>query len=84
VGRYLLSTSARRFFLSDPESGLIGLGPRHAEAGDIIVVLAGGRVPVIMRPNGSRWQFIGDSYAHGIIHGEALSPDEEMHEFTLF
>lgn len=79
----LVSIRGRRFFLCDAETGLMGLAPRNAEPGDYIVVLAGGRVPYIIRPCGSTWQFIGDSYVHGIMQGEAVEPDEELKTFIL-
>lgn len=73
------------------KKGFIGLAPGHTEKGDQISVLAGGRVPYILRkeqtppPEGSVgpvYSFVGDSYVHGIMDGEAFGLlDKEDGEF---
>lgn len=52
--------------------GLIGLAPPDAVPGDKIVLLQGGRVPVILRPNGGNYRFIGEAYVHGAMYGEMM------------
>jgi len=62
--------------------GFIGLVPRLAIPGDRICVFEGGKVPLILRPNGVLWELIGDSYIHGIMMGEAFE-QERCIKYTL-
>jgi hypothetical protein len=50
----------------------MGLVPRTARVGDEIFVLAGGQVLHVLRPVGECFQYIGESYVHGLMDGEAL------------
>jgi hypothetical protein len=52
--------------------GYIGLAPRLTEEGDYVVLVKGGRVPLVLRPRGGQWELIGDCYLHGIMHGEGF------------
>jgi hypothetical protein len=56
---------------------LIGLVPRLAQVDDEIFVLAGGQVLYILRPVGECFQYIGESYIHGLMDGEALRKLED-------
>lgn len=54
---------SRRFFLTP--SGTIGLGPEGLQEGDVVVVLAGGPVPYLLRKepweqDGESWRFVGE------------------------
>ena len=73
----------RRFIRTS--KGFIGVAAQRCLVGDLIVVLAGGRVPYVLRQmppretdsnglgySGTRYQILGDAYVHGIMHGEAL------------
>jgi hypothetical protein len=77
--------------------GLLGLAPWRACVGDIVAILPGGRVPYILRPQTMRrdsgfaeetlgrnqqYQFIGDAYVHGVMHGEAYD-ESELEAITL-
>ncbi|KAF9694313.1 hypothetical protein EKO04_007759 [Ascochyta lentis] len=62
---------ARSFLVT--VSGRIGIGPSDSLAGDSIAVVPGGGVPYLIRPNGYEWTFVGESYVHGIMHGEAVA-----------
>ncbi|KAM0340591.1 hypothetical protein ACHAPU_010428 [Fusarium lateritium] len=59
------------------EKGLLGFGGRDIKVGDAICVLAGGRMPFVLRPvsesPGSTYMYIGTAFVHGIMDGEALS-----------
>jgi hypothetical protein len=47
--------------------------PEGAEHGDIICVLAGGRVPYVLRPcDDGFYRLVGECYVDGAMHGEAL------------
>ncbi|RGP80078.1 heterokaryon incompatibility [Fusarium longipes] len=57
--------------------GFLASVPWTSEAGDLIVILAGGEVPFIIRRNstGQNYRLIGSSYVHGMMNGE-LFPSE--------
>lgn len=63
-------SAERRLFCGT--NGLIGLTPRWAVPGDQIFILRGGKVPVILRgtKHDGMYQFIGEAYVHGAMHGE--------------
>ncbi len=64
-------TLARRVFRTD--RGYLGNGPVAQEIGDQVWILAGAKVPFILRPlNSGRWKVIGDVYVHGLMQGEAM------------
>ena len=51
--------------------------PRSAQVDDEIFVLAGGQVLYVLRPVGECFQYIGESYIHGLMDGEALQKLED-------
>ncbi|KAF0322721.1 heterokaryon incompatibility protein [Colletotrichum asianum] len=61
------------------KSGLIGRGHLETQAGDEVWVFNGGSVPFTVRPRGGpkpvdndlEYDFVGYSYVHGIMDGEA-------------
>ncbi|KAI1336694.1 HET-domain-containing protein [Xylariaceae sp. FL0016] len=57
------------------EAGYMGLGTALAERGDMVAIVKGGRVPVILRPEGSKWTFQGDCYVRGIMDGSYYSEE---------
>jgi hypothetical protein len=52
------------------ESGYCGLVPGIAQLGDKIILAKGGKLPLVLRRVGTKWEFIGDSYIHGFMSGE--------------
>ncbi|KAL8306153.1 hypothetical protein RB597_003260 [Gaeumannomyces tritici] len=78
-------TFGRTFFIS--EKGYFGLAPSTARVGDRVCLLAGGRVPYILRdsrevllPDSGKvrgFSLVGDSYVHGIMGGEGMADVEE-------
>ncbi|KAK6949526.1 hypothetical protein Daesc_009609 [Daldinia eschscholtzii] len=70
----LSSLADRRIFRTD--KGYIGLGSALAEVGDEVAVVAGARVPLILRKKGSQWTLQGDCFLKGIMQGEAYREDE--------
>ena len=63
------TTFGRRVFLTD--TGYLGLGPRAMWVGDTAAVLAGGRVPFVLRESPSpasdvdgQWTLVGEAYVH--------------------
>ena len=71
----------RKFFRT--KKGFIGLGPRSMRQGDLVCILHGGRVPFILRKEGSHYRLVGESYVHGIMEGEAMTKDAEVREFVI-
>ena len=56
------------------ESGEIGLGPKIAREGDILVILEGGIDPFVLRQHGEEYQLLGECYVYGI----SLDGSQEM------
>lgn len=79
VGRRLMVTA----------KGYFGLASCLAQQGDHICILYGCSRPVILRPNAdsATYTFIGDSYVHGVMEGEAMKWREEgryrLGDFTI-
>jgi hypothetical protein len=68
-----LACLKRRLFRTS--NGFLGLGPELLRAGDEVVIAPGSDVSLILRPVASKpktFQFVGQAYVHGIMHGEAL------------
>ncbi|TGO52093.1 hypothetical protein BOTNAR_0335g00040 [Botryotinia narcissicola] len=63
----------RRFFMT--KTGYIGLGPSCMEPGDSVCILFGGTTSYVIRPTSTvdEYLFLGDSYVHGIMEGEAMT-----------
>ncbi|KEY74436.1 hypothetical protein S7711_04474 [Stachybotrys chartarum IBT 7711] len=78
------SINMRRLFVSNGP-GWIGLVPKDAVQGDVVVLVEGGRVPYIFRPLGtdnSLYQFVGDAYVHGVMDGSEWQ-SQKVEEMTL-
>jgi hypothetical protein len=68
--------------------GLPALGPRDARERDVLAILAGGRVPYVLRKSRRAAQegpdlysFVGECYVQGVMSGELLkgaNPPEFM------
>ena len=57
--------------------GFYVLGPSIMEAGDIICVLFGGKMPFCLRPWGAHHLLVGECYVHGLMDGEAIEMMEQ-------
>ena len=59
------------------ENGFLALLPAATEVRDKVVLVKGGRVPLVLRGDGSGqgYRLIGEAYVEGIMDGEAF--DEE-------
>ena len=77
-----ISMLSRSFFVTD--TGHMGLGPESTKPGDSVWILAGGATPFILRDvdvsvsdagdfGYRRMTLTGESYLHGVMHGEALA-----------
>jgi hypothetical protein len=66
------------------EKGYMGVFPAVCRVGDLVVVLATGRVPYVLRPiEGDRYTFVGECYVHGIMDGEAMVDGQDLEKFVL-
>ena len=52
--------------------GMRGVGPAAVKVGDRVCVLYGADVPFVLRPGGDGYKVVGECYAHGLMHGEAV------------
>jgi len=69
------------------KNGFVGTVPDLAQAGDVVAILKGGRVPFILQKSDARsgaFRLIGECYVHGLMNGEGLSlPDVEETTFSI-
>jgi hypothetical protein len=69
-----LSLISRR--LVTTSTGYLGLAPEEAHNGDKVGVLYGCNFPVVLRPAGDSFQYIGECYIDGLMDGEAIDAQE--------
>jgi hypothetical protein len=67
-------TLNRRMFTT--RDGYIGLGPKDMQPRDKIALLSGGRLPFVLRPDGSSFRLVGDCYIHGMMAGERYDSEK--------
>ncbi|PMD64423.1 AAA-domain-containing protein [Hyaloscypha bicolor E] len=80
--RMLLHFFNRRLFTA--EGGLVGSATERTMLGDRIAVILGCKMPVVLRPMGDSYQFIGTCFAEGLMDGEALQDGHvETEEISL-
>jgi hypothetical protein len=84
----LASTTQELF--APPRECLVGVGPRNIEKGDLVCILFGCSVPVILRRSGTSWdgktpqvRFLGESYVHGKMDGEAPGIGSTLSQFGM-
>jgi hypothetical protein len=58
-------------------NGRMGIGPEGTRPGDFIAVIFGGGVPYILRKQESGYLFVGESYIHGLMDGEAVQARDQ-------
>ena len=65
-GRAMTETCVgRRLFTTAQHS--LGLAPCEARAGDVVCFLGNISTPLVLRPRGSYFEFVGESYVHGSV-----------------
>jgi hypothetical protein len=75
-------TTGRKAFVT--QTGFLGLGPAEVEPGDVVCILFGGNLPYMMRPLGlDEFIFLGPSYVHGIMYGEAYHEVDQTQQETF-
>ncbi|KAL5313505.1 hypothetical protein ACEPPN_017925 [Leptodophora sp. 'Broadleaf-Isolate-01'] len=66
-------------------SGSLGISPLQLQAGDIVTIFCGAKVPYIIREaKTDSYQFICEAFIDGIMYGEALIEGIEMVYFKVF
>jgi hypothetical protein len=77
-----LWTKGRKVFVT--QMGFLGLGPAEVEPGDVARILSGGNLPYVVRPLGqNEFTFLGPSYVHGIMNGEAYHGADQTRQETF-
>jgi hypothetical protein len=66
---------ARTTFVASGD--FVGLGPSETQQGDVLCLLKGGRVPYVLRRQGTRYCFVGEALVHGIMDGQLLRNPSE-------
>ncbi|KAH8755807.1 heterokaryon incompatibility protein-domain-containing protein [Diaporthe sp. PMI_573] len=76
------SASLERSFVFT-ENGRMGLAPSWCKVGDAIAIMAGGIVPIVLRPAGEVsgqegaaipvFEVVGEAYVHGVMDGQAFA-----------
>jgi hypothetical protein len=62
--------------LCTTRKGLLGMAPKYAKLGDRVAVLTGCDMPVVLRPTGDKYEFIGAAFVEGLMKGEAIDSIE--------
>lgn len=67
----IASDSSRRVFRTD--EGLLGTGMKSVKKGDEVWVLAGSKLPMLVRGrqasgHGNEFCLVGETYVHGVMH----------------
>lgn len=83
----ILKNVGRRLYRT--ATGYVGIGPPEMRPGDAVTVFHGGTTPHLLRRvarpesgNDELWQYVGEAYCDGMMHGEALEATSER-SFTL-
>ncbi|KAG4431577.1 hypothetical protein IFR05_012941 [Cadophora sp. M221] len=64
--------------------GFVGLAPKHAEKGDVIVIFPGAKFPYVLRRcTDGMFVLIGEAFVHGLMYGEWAMNDSKIEEFIL-
>ena len=63
----------RRLFATAQHS--LGLAPSEARAGDVVCFLGNSSTPFVLRPRGSYFEFVGESYVHGVVERGGPLPE---------
>ncbi|KAH8587866.1 heterokaryon incompatibility protein-domain-containing protein [Bisporella sp. PMI_857] len=64
--------------------GFVGLAPKHAEEGDVIVIFPGARFPYVLRRcDDGKYVLVGETFVYGIMYGELVTEGREMKEFVF-
>lgn len=68
---HLDAADCRRVFFTETKA-YVGLGPSNSQENDILCILFGGATPMILRPFGDFYRFVGECYVYDLMSGEAI------------
>lgn len=68
-----LNTYHKTFLIS--RDGYMGICPRWARVGDLIVLISGLTAPFIVRKEEENYTLVGPAYVHGVMQGERWSTE---------
>ncbi|AEO64787.1 uncharacterized protein THITE_2038030 [Thermothielavioides terrestris NRRL 8126] len=77
------SVKCRRRTLFATAGGKPGLGPESMQTGDVVAILLGTAVPIVLRPVGNHFTYVGEAYVHGIMYGEFMRGDPPEQDFDI-
>jgi hypothetical protein len=55
------------------QKGYIGIALELSRPRDLVCLLCGCRMPVVLRPEGGHFRFMGECYVHGLMFGEGTN-----------
>ncbi|KAF2281184.1 uncharacterized protein EI97DRAFT_429246 [Westerdykella ornata] len=81
----MTNRKAARLIAEDGKTMFLGLVPGLSRVGDVAVLCAGVKVPLVLRKRegfdgGERWELVGDAYVHGVMNGERWVDDRTQWE----
>jgi hypothetical protein len=79
------SGNVRRLFKTSGQ--LMGIGPKSIQVGDEVWILAGANVPFILRGldgGGKGHRLVGETYVHGIMHGDPTRHGKELTDTIIY
>jgi hypothetical protein len=70
--------------LANTTKGHLAMVPSKARKGDVIAIVDC-PFPIVLRPKGQGYEYIGECYLHGFMDGEAFAGDEQpkIEEITI-
>lgn len=80
-----VSRSTEGQLLALRRKGYLAMGLETIKLGNIIAIFSGAIVPFVLRPIDDHFMVIGPCYVHGIMDGEAFTPDNQknVRDFEL-
>jgi len=74
---YKIANASENRSLFWSENYSLGIGPKFVQSGDRLCILHGSSVPVVLRPHGLEWDFVGQCYVDRVMIGEACTWAED-------
>jgi hypothetical protein len=66
----LAGFSQKDVFLGWTANGYLAIFPEATQKGDRVCIVAA-EAPIVMKPSGTGYEYIGECYVHGMMDGEA-------------
>jgi hypothetical protein len=66
------------------DDGRVGIGPDICQAGDVVCIFHGAKVPFVLRQvENGEYRLLGEAYVHGIMDGELMEGSPPTEIFVL-